>query len=62
MPKFTMHATYATKMGRQGARDVVREAPDIDRALGDFYTMLSNAGYSKIDITARPAANSGDPE
>jgi hypothetical protein len=50
LPRFSMKATYATRTGRMGRRDVVRSAPDMDTATSVFMAQLSKAGYSKIDV------------
>jgi hypothetical protein len=62
LPRFAMHATYATKTGRQGTRDVIRSGADMTAAVRDFSAFLSRQGYTKIDIHARPCAPlPGDP-
>lgn len=57
MPEFSLRATYATRAGRQGIRDVVRKADDITAAMRKFSAELERRGCTKIDIKAWAIAN-----
>lgn len=54
MPDFSIHATYATRTGRQGSRDMLRTAPDIEDAMRQARKLLERQGNTKIDLRAWP--------
>lgn len=55
MPEFSIHARYCTPTGREGTRDVLRQAIDADHAMRAFSDELARKGHTKIDLRAWPA-------